>query len=196
MIDTQNTQSFTAETWTFWIAHGPDALHQGVLEPGQSLQTGLPYLETHTSQRAQDRRIAALRKDYDSALEQWRETLRLRNPFAKLADHRWRYETAGLDLPGGQRIQTTRESQAQLTAVINSLQLGLITEPVTYKLDSGWAELTTAQVTAVAQAVGAHVKACFRAERTVAAQLDSMEDPTNADVTGLFEAAYIVEMTQ
>jgi hypothetical protein len=196
MIDTQNTQSFTAETWTFWIAHGPDALHQGVLEPGQSLQTGLPYLETHTSQRAQDRRIAALRKDYDSALEQWRETLRLRNPFAKLADHRWRYETAGLDLPGGQRIQTTRESQAQLTAVINSLQLGLITEPVTYKLDSGWAELTTAQVTAVAQAVGAHVKACFRAERTAAAQLDSMEDPTNADVTGLFEAAYIVEMTQ
>jgi len=196
MIDTQNTQSFTAETWTFWIAHGPDALHQGVLEPGQSLQTGLPYLETHTSQRAQDRRIAALRKDYDSALEQWRETLRLRNPFAKLADHRWRYETAGLDLPGGQRIQTTRESQAQLTAVINSLQLGLITEPVTYKLDSGWAELTTAQVTAVAQAVGAHVKACFRAERTVAAQLDSMEDPTNADVTGLFEAAYLAEMTE
>jgi hypothetical protein len=196
MIDTQNTQSFTAETRTFWIAHGPDALHQGVLEPGQSLQTGLPYLETHTSQRAQDRRIAALRKDYDSALEQWRETLRLRNPFAKLADHRWRYETAGLDLPGVQRIQTTRESQAQITAVINSLQLSLITEPVTYKLDSGWAELTTAQVTAVAQAVGAHVKACFRAERTVAAQLDSMEDPTNADVTGLFEAAYIVEMTQ
>jgi hypothetical protein len=196
MIDTQNTQSFTAETWTFWIAHGPDALHQGVLEPGQSLQTGLPYLETHTSQRAQDRRIAALRKDYDSALEQWRETLRLRNPFAKLADHRWRYETAGLDLPGGQRIQTTRESQAQITAVINSLQIGLIAEPVTYKLDSGWAELTTAQVTAVAQAVGAHVKACFRAERTVAAQLEALEDPTNADVTGLFEAAYLAEMTE
>ena len=196
MTDTQTAHSFTAETQTYWIAHGLDALHQGVLEPGQSMQTGLPYLETYPSQRAQDRRIVALRKDYDSAVEQWRETLRLRDPVAKLADHRWRYETAGLDLPGGQRIQTTRESQAQLTAVINSLQLGLITEPVTYKLDSGWAELTTAQVTAVAQAVGAHVKACFRAERTVAAQLDSMEDPTNADVTGLFEAAYIVEMTQ
>ena len=196
MTDTQTTHSFIAETRIFWIAHGPDALHQGVLEPGQSLQTGLPYLETHTSQRAQDRRIAALRKDYDSALEQWRETLRLRDPFAKLADHRWRYETAGLELPGGQRIQTTRESQAQITAVVNSLQMGLITEPVTYKLDSGWADLSADHVTAVAQAVGAHVKACFRAERTVAAQLDAMDDPTDADVTGLFEAAYIAEMTE
>jgi len=196
MTDTQTTHSFTAETQTFWIAHGPDALHQGVLEPSQTMQTGLPYLETHTSQRAQDRRIAALRKDYDSAVEQWRETLRLRDPFAKLADHRWCYETAGLDLQGGQRIQTTRESQAQITAVVNSLQMGLIAEPVTYKLDSGWAELTTVQVTAVAQAVGAHVKACFRAERTVAAQLEVLEDPRNVDVTGLFEAAYNVEMTQ
>jgi len=196
MIDTQNTQSFTAETRTFWIAHGPDALHQGVLEPGQSMQTGLPYLETYPSQRAQDRRIVALLKDYDSAVEQWRETLRLRDPVAKLADHRWRYETAGLDLQGGQRIQTTRESQAQITAVVNSLQMGLIAEPVTYKLDSGWADLSTDHVTAVAQAVGAHVKACFRAERTVAAQLEALEDPTNADVTGLFEAAYLAEMTQ
>ena len=196
MIDTQNTQSFTAETRTFWIAHGPDALHQGVLEPGQSMQTGLPYLETYPSQRAQDRRIVALLKDYDSAVEQWRETLRLRDPVAKLADHRWRYETAGLDLQGGQRIQTTRESQAQITAVVNSLQMGLIAEPVTYKLDSGWAELTTAQVTAVAQAVGAHVKACFRAERVVAAQLDAMDDPTKADVAGLFQAAYLAEMTE
>jgi len=30
----------------------------------------------------------------------------------------------------------------------------------------------------------------------VAAQLEALEDPTNADVTGLFEAAYLAEMTQ
>jgi hypothetical protein len=140
--------------------------------------------------------LAALARDYPRALADWLETLRLRDPVAKLADHRWRYETAGLELPGGQRIQTTRESQAQITAVVNSLQMGLIAEPVTYKLDSGWADLSADHVTAVAQAVGAHVKACFRAERTVAAQLEALEDPTNADVTGLFEAAYIAEMTQ
>ena len=61
--------------------------------------------------------------------------------------------------------------------MVNSLQMGLIAEPVTYKLDSGWADLTAAQVTAIAQAVGGHVKACFRAERAVATQLEAMDDP-------------------
>ncbi|MFU8776063.1 MAG: DUF4376 domain-containing protein [Roseovarius sp.] len=196
MNDMQTTQSFTAAARTFWIAHGPDTLHDGVLEPRQTMQTGLPYLETYPSQRVRDQRIAALRKDYDSAVAAWRETLRLRDPFAKLADHRWRHETAGLALPGGQRIQTTRESQAQITAVVNSLQMGLISEPVTYKLDSGWADLTAAQVMVVAQAVGGHVKACFKAERSVAAQLETLDDPASADVVALFDAAYFAEVMQ
>ena len=190
------TNSFTATEQTFWIAHSEGALEHGILDPGSRIDTGQAYLETYTSARAWTLRIAALRKDYVSAVAAWRETLRLRDPFAMLADHRWRHETAGLDLPGGQRIQTTRESQAQITAVVNSLQMGLISEPVTYKLDSGWAELTAAEVTAVAQAVGGHVKACFRAERGVAAQLEAMVDSESADVAGLFEAAYLLEVTQ
>jgi hypothetical protein len=190
------TNSFTATEQTFWIAHSDSALEQGILEPGARIDTGQTYLETYGTARAWTLRIAALRKDYGSALAAWRETLRLRDPFAMLADHRWRHETAGLDLPGGQRIQTTRESQAQITAVVNSLQMGLISEPVTYKLDSGWVELTAAEVTAVAQAVGGHVKACFRAERGVAAQLEAMVDSESADVAGLFEAAYLLEVTQ
>ena len=189
------TESFTAIEQTYWIAHSEGALEHGILEPGARIDTGQAYLETYTSARAWTLRIAALRKDYYSAVAAWRETLRLRDPFAMLADHRWRHETAGLDLPGGQRIQTTRESQAQITAVVNSLQMGLITEPVTYKLDSGWADLTAAQVTAVAQAVGGHVKACFKAERSVAAQLEALDDPASADVVALFQAAYLAEVT-
>lgn len=189
------TNSFTATEQTFWIAHSDGVLEHGTLEPGARIDTGQPYLETYGTARAWTLRIAALRKDYNSAVVQWRETLRLRDPFAKLADHRWRRETAGLDLPGGQRIQTTRESQAQITAVVNSLQMGLITEPVTYKLDSGWADLSAAQVTAVAQAVGGHVKACFKAERSVAAQLETLDDPASADVVALFQAAYLAEVT-
>ena len=190
------THDFTAMIQTFWIAHGPTDIQSGTLKPGERISTGLDHLETHESLLVQRQRLAALARDYPRALADWLETLRLRDPVAKLADHRWRYETAGLDLPGGQRIQTTRESQAQITAVVNSLQMGLIAEPVTYKLDSGWADLSADEVTAVAQAVGAHVKACFRAERTVAAQLVALEDPTKADVTGLFEAAYLAEMTE
>lgn len=190
------TQSFTATAQTYWIAHAAGTLEHGILDPGARIDTGQPYLETYSTARAWTERIAALRKDYDSAVAAWRETLRLRDPFALLADHRWRHETAGLTLPGGQRIQTTRESQAQITAVVNSLQMGLITEPVTYKLDSGWADLSAAEVTAVAQAVSGHVKACFRAERSVAAQLDAMDNPESADVGALFQAAYDMEVAQ
>ena len=190
------THSLTALSRTFWIAHSTDDLQSGMLAPGERISTGLDHLETHNSALVQRQRLGALKRDYPKALVDWLETLRLRDPFAKLADHRWGYETAGLDLPGGQRIQTTRESQAQITTVVNSLQMGLITEPVTYKLDSGWADLTAAEVTAVAQAVGGHVKACFRAERGVAAQLEAMVDSESADVAGLFEAAYLLEVTQ
>lgn len=178
------TQSFTATAQTYWIAHAEGTLEHGTLDPGARIDTGQPYLETYSTARAWTERIAALRKDYDSAVAAWRETLRLRDPFARLADHRWRHETAGLDLPSGQRIQTTRESQAQITA------------PVTYKLDSGWADLSAAEVTAVAQAVSGHVKACFRAERSVAAQLDAMDNPESADVGALFQAAYDMEVAQ
>lgn len=190
------THILTALSRTFWIAHSTDDLQSGMLAPGERISTGLDHLETHNSALVQRQRLDALKRDYPKALAEWLETLRLRDPFAMLADHRWRHETAGLDLPGGQRIQTTRESQAQITAVVDSLQMGLISEPVTYKLDSGWAELTAAEVTAVAQAVGGHVKACFRAERGVAAQLEAMVDSESADVAGLFEAAYLLEVTQ
>ena len=189
------THDLTALLRTFWIAHSTDDLQSGKLEPGERISTGLDHLETHQSALMQRQRLGALKRDYPKALAAWRETLRLRDPFAMLADHRWRHETAGLDLAGGQRIQTTRESQAQITAVVNSLQMGLISEPVTYKLDSGWADLTAAEVTVVAQAVGAHVKACFRAERAVAAQLEATDDPESADVAELFQAAYFEEVT-
>ena len=189
------TESFTAIEQTYWIAHSAGALEHGILDPGARIDTGQAYLETYTSARAWTLRIAALRKDYDSAVAAWRETLRLQDPFATLADHRWRVETAGLDLPGGDRIQTTRESQAQITAVVNALQLGLIAEPVTYKLDSGWSELSTAQVTAVARSVSAHVKACFRAERSVSEQLAALEDTASADIVALFQAAYLAEIS-
>jgi hypothetical protein len=190
------SHDLTADRKTYWISHDSDKIESGVLPEGGTLSTGMAHLETYASPLMQQTRLHRLRTNYQTALGEWLETLRLRDPVAKLADHRWRFETAGLDLPGGQRIQTSRESQAQITAVVNSLQMGLITEPVTYKLDSGWADLSADHVTALAQAVGAHVKACFRAERTVAAQLEALEDPTNADVTGLFEAAYLAEMTQ
>ena len=173
---------------TWWIAHG-DGVSHGHLAPGASVTTGAAFFETFTDQQTFRTRLRGIEADPEAARRSGAPT----EPFARLAWLRWRHETAGLDLPGGQRIQTTRESQAQITAVVNSLQMGLISGPVAYKLDSGWADLSTAQVTAVAQAVGGHVKACFRAERAVSVQLEAMDELESADVAGLFQAAYDAE---
>lgn len=182
---------YTATDPTWWIAHG-DGVSHGHLRAGASVTTGAAFLETFTDRQAFRRRLREIEADPEAARRSGAPT----EPFARLAWLRWRHETAGLDLPGGQRIQTTRESQAQINAVVNSLQMGLISEPVAYKLDSGWADLSTAEVIAVAQAVGGHVKACFAAERAVANQLETMDDPGGIDVAGLFQAAYLEEMAQ
>jgi hypothetical protein len=180
---------YTATEPTWWIAHG-DGVSHGHLRAGAALTTGAAFFETFTDRQAFRRRLREIEADPEAARRSGAPT----EPFARLAWLRWRHETAGLDLPGGQRIQTTRESQAQITAVVNSLQMGLISEPVTYKLDSGWADLSAVEVTAVARAVSGHVKASFRAERAVAAQLDAMDDPESADVGALFLAAYAAEV--
>ena len=181
------THDFTAVIQTYWIAHGPDALHYGVLEPDQPMQTGLPYLETYPSQRAQDCRIADLRRDYAPAVAEWLETLRLRDPVAKLADYRWRRETGGMTLPDGTEILTTREAQAQITSTMLSMNVGIVEPPVRWKAQSGWVSLGLAELVFVAAAVALHVKVCFQAEEEVQAQLAG--DP-GLDVVSSFDATY------
>lgn len=110
--------------------------------------------------------------------------------FAGLASLRWQRETGGIALPDGSQVSTTRESQAQITSAVNSLQNGLIVEPVAWKLASGWADLTAAQVTAVAGAVADHVKRCFAAERAMQVQMEALADLAGFDAETAFDAAY------
>ncbi|WP_323780185.1 DUF4376 domain-containing protein [Thalassovita sp.] len=111
--------------------------------------------------------------------------------FSALSDLRWQRETGGLDLTGGARIVTTRESQAQIAATVQSISAGMISEPIDWKLASGWQQLTTAQILAIAGAVAAHVKACFAAERAVSEQMDLVTgDLSGFDIKAAFDAAY------
>lgn len=110
----------------------------------------------------------------------------------ELAALRWRRETGGIALPDGSQVSTTRESQAQITSAVNSLQNGLIVEPVSWKLASGWADLSGVQVTAVAGAVADHVKRCFAAERAVQVQMEALADLTGFDIEAVFDAAYLI----
>ncbi len=59
------THSFTAETRTFWIAHGP-ALHFGVLLPGESLSSGQASFETFPRRLPWRMRVIALGGDPDA----------------------------------------------------------------------------------------------------------------------------------
>lgn len=55
------THTFTATVETFWIARDEEQVHaNGILEPGQSVSTGQPFLETFTDPRAYNIRLVKL----------------------------------------------------------------------------------------------------------------------------------------
>lgn len=108
-----------------------------------------------------------------------------------LADLRWQRETGGLTLPEGTHIRTTRESQAQISSVMQSITAGLITDPVDWKLTSGWVGISTEQLTEIARRVADHVKRCFAAERYVSEQMEMTPgDLSDFDISAAFDAAY------
>ena len=93
----------------------------------------------------------------------------------KLADlAAWRYdkEVGGISIAGS-RIKTDRESQATITGAFISLSQGLATS-IDWKAEGGvWVQLTLAQIAPIAQAVVAHVQACFSAERLIAEEIQA-----------------------
>jgi hypothetical protein len=60
MSNLNSTQNFVAEVQTFWITHGEPPMGYGVMEPGNRLSTGQPYLETFTSRRLWMARVIEL----------------------------------------------------------------------------------------------------------------------------------------
>ncbi len=119
-------------------------------------------------------------------LKEVRETL-----LANLADHRWRIETGGVELPNGARILTDRESQAQLTSAYQSLSMPFV-ESIDWKAADGWVTVTEAELRPIAQAVAQHVQGCFKAERQVSEQIaaaESAEALYGIDIAGKFEEA-------
>lgn len=111
--------------------------------------------------------------------------------YADLADLRWQRETGGVTLPVGLHIITTRESQAQIAGVMQSIAAGLIAEPIDWKLASGWVEISAAQMTEIAQAVADHVKRCFAAERSVYEHMQTTPgDLSGYDLGAAFDVAY------
>lgn len=122
----------------------------------------------------------------DKALETIKNDL-----LALLAEHRFNYEVSGLTLADGIKVDTDRESQAQLSNCFVDLKHGLI--PDTDWKGSDWQLVDLEQIEPIAKAVAAHRRGCFRGERLVQAVINDAETVADLEVINislLFSAAY------
>jgi hypothetical protein len=93
--------------------------------------------------------------------------------YAEIANARWQAETGGITL-NGVEVATDRESQALLMGAVLAAQ----DNPeyvVNWKAKTGWFELDAATLIAIADAVRAHVQACFDKEKQLQEQIDVAE---------------------
>lgn len=110
----------------------------------------------------------------------------------RLAEHRYGFETQGLELSTGLRILTDRESQGQLGNSYTMLKNGLVPD-TDWKGVNGWQVVQLAEIEPIAQAVAAHVRGCFRGERAVGVMIQATTQIKSAaaiDIPTLFAAAY------
>ena len=99
---------------------------------------------------------------------------------AEVAAKRWQVETGGISI-GSTPIATDRESQAQVSSAYASLKGGLITDTPWKAMDGSFTLFTLAEIEPVAQAVAAHVRACFAAERAHSEAISAMMTQAGLD---------------
>ncbi|WP_267550090.1 DUF4376 domain-containing protein [Rhizobium rhizogenes] len=100
--------------------------------------------------------------------------------YAYAATKRYAVETAGVVIDG-MRVMTDRASQSLITGAYNYVQANPDVF-VKFKTASGFVDLTATQMTAIANAVGAHVQASFVAEGEVNKQIVAGAITTTAGV--------------
>ena len=93
----------------------------------------------------------------------------------EIASARFEAETAGIDV-NGFTVRTDRESQALITgAALKAMQDSEYS--CRWKTESGFVELTSLQISAVADAVRAHVQGCFDREAELLTLIEAAESP-------------------
>lgn len=127
---------------------------------------------THTIARVEPVSPGATSIPYSVTLRQPADVLA--DKLAELAALRYEKETAGITVAGAS-IKTDRESQATLASAYTSMKNGLLAQ-VDWKASNGWVTVTLAQLEPIAQAVAAHVQACFSRERALASALQAIVD--------------------
>lgn len=104
------------------------------------------------------------------------------------ADIRFAVEIGGISMPDGTKIKTDRESQA----IIGGILIRMEKNPeltLDFKTASGWSTMDKALAEAVADAVAAHVQACFSREKAIDVALDAAADSGDfKDVLAAYES--------
>ena len=98
---------------------------------------------------------------------------------AEIATARYARETAGTNV-NGVTIDTGRDSQALITGAALAAMLDE-NYSLNWKTESGFIHLTAPEIIAVAQAVRAHVQACFDREGELVALVDAAETKEDLD---------------
>lgn len=98
----------------------------------------------------------------------------------EVAAKRWQMETGGIII-SGHPIATDRESQSQLNSAYTSLKNELITDTPWKAADGTFTLVTLTEIEPVAQAVAAHVRACFAAEQAHAEAIDALQTQAELD---------------
>lgn len=100
------------------------------------------------------------------------EELRARK-LQELAQQRYMIETAGITF-AGEKVRTDRQSQGMLTAAWVSAQQNPGAK-IDWKGPAGWQLVDKGTIEAMSSAVGAHVQACFSAERLHAEKISNLK---------------------
>lgn len=110
----------------------------------------------------------------------------------ELAQVRFEIETTVLELDDGLRLQTDRESRAELFSTYRNLMDGLIPD-THWKAANGWKMVTFNDMKPMARAMAAHVRGCYSGEGAVAiaiGNVTTMAQIEAINVRGQFTEAY------
>lgn len=110
----------------------------------------------------------------------------------QLASHRFDVEVAGIELSDGLRVQTDRESQAQLNITYTHLKFGIVPDTA-WKGGNGWQLVNLEQIEPIVRAVAAHERGCFLGEKQLLDAINSavsLADIKNISISAMFDTAY------
>lgn len=162
-----------------YTAPGRQTMHIGARMPyaGETVEQIVRMYEPVAYWREQDAQLAEVAVGTSGSIaapEPEPVTLATvkRDKLAELAEFRYAKETSGVVF-GGARIRTDRESQATVTGAYASIRDGIL-QSIDFKAANGvWVTLGLPEITAVAQAVAAHVQSCFTQEKVLTDQINA-----------------------